>query len=430
MAKTVVGLFDTLDEAQSVVKDLMSDGFTKDHISLLANNEKGKATQMAHEAGDSHAAEGAGAGAITGTVVGGGIGLVLSLIGAVAVPVIGPIIAAGPILATITGAGIGAAAGGLIGGLTGAGVPDEDANYYAEGVKQGGTLVMVDADDERGQQAYDIMEEHGAVNIEERGAQYRQAGFSKFDPNDTSSYGATNTQAVPMSQNTRTETNQAAPTTSRTLDSGEAVLPVIEEELQVGKRQVQRGGVKVYNRMTETPVEEQVTLHEEKVDVERRPANRAVTDADMAAMKTGTIEVNTMAEEAVISKQAKVVEEVVVGKTAAEHTETIRDSVRRTDVEVEKTAGNGQQMSNGFETYETDFRNRFQTSGKNGGYEKYAPVYQYGYTLANDKQYAGSDWNKVETSARADWEKKNPGNAWDTVKEEVKYAWQKVTGGR
>lgn len=347
MAKTVVGLFDNQTEAQEVLQDLVSQGYERKKISLLANNAKSGLGQGQTQAGDhegegNHAGAGLASGAVAGGLLGGGLGLVLGIIGATAIPVVGPIIAAGPIAAALAGAGVGAAAGGILGALTGAGVPDEDANYYAEGVKRGGTLVMVEANDQEADDIYNIMQDHGAVDIDERGANYRQEGFSSFDPNaavNTRSYST----EVPTTVTTTTaqvaQTQAQAPVTVRQMDTGEAVLPVMQEELQVGKRQVQRGGVRIYNRMVETPVEEQVKLHEETVNVERHPVNRAVTEADMASLKEGSFEVTARSEEAVVSKQARVVEEIVVDKQMQDRVETVRDTVRRTDVEVEKLTG-------------------------------------------------------------------------------------------
>ncbi|HVF86041.1 MAG TPA: YsnF/AvaK domain-containing protein, partial [Pyrinomonadaceae bacterium] len=96
--------------------------------------------------------------------------------------------------------------------------------------------------------------------------------------------------------------------------TGEVTLPVIEERIAVGKRQVERGGVRVNQRVTERPVEETVRLREEHVHVERRPLNQPVDASNMEAFKEGVIEVTETAEEAVVSKQARVVEEVVVTK--------------------------------------------------------------------------------------------------------------------
>ncbi len=118
----------------------------------------------------------------------------------------------------------------------------------------------------------------------------------------------------------------------------EIVIPIIQEELIVGKQEVERGGVRVNVDVEEVPVEEQVTLREENVQIERRPVNRPASAADLAPQ--GTIEVRESAEQAVVSKEARVVEEVTVAKDVQERTETIRDTVRRVEVDVEQAPGN------------------------------------------------------------------------------------------
>jgi uncharacterized protein (TIGR02271 family) len=122
------------------------------------------------------------------------------------------------------------------------------------------------------------------------------------------------------------------------LKNKEAVIPVVEEELRVGKREVEKGGVRITNRVTETPVEEEVRLREEHINVERRPVDRPVSNADNA-FQSGAIEVTETAEEAVVAKNARVVEEVVVNKDVQERTETVRDTLHRTDVDVEPVEG-------------------------------------------------------------------------------------------
>ncbi|HZN64239.1 MAG TPA: YsnF/AvaK domain-containing protein [Tepidisphaeraceae bacterium] len=132
-------------------------------------------------------------------------------------------------------------------------------------------------------------------------------------------------------------------TQTRTLNEGQETIPVVEEELRVGKREVERGGsVRVETRVEERPVQEQVNLREEHVSVERRPVNRPATPADINKAGT-TIEARERSEEAVIEKTPRVVEEVVVGKEATERSETIRDTVRRTDVEVQQDETTEQQ---------------------------------------------------------------------------------------
>lgn len=115
-----------------------------------------------------------------------------------------------------------------------------------------------------------------------------------------------------------------------------APIQVVEEELQIGKRAVQRGGVRIYSHVIDQPVEQQIRLTEEHVNVERRPVNREVNPADLPELRDQTIEVREMAEEPVVAKRARVREEIVVDKETTERTETVRDSVRRTEVDVEK----------------------------------------------------------------------------------------------
>ena len=120
---------------------------------------------------------------------------------------------------------------------------------------------------------------------------------------------------------------------TRAANDNEVVLPIIEEQLAVGKRTVEKGAARVRTSVSEVPVEESVTLREENVTVERRPVDRAIENAP-GAFKEGTIEVTEMAEVPVVSKEAHVVEEVVVGKNVTEHQETVRDTVKRTEVDV------------------------------------------------------------------------------------------------
>jgi len=123
---------------------------------------------------------------------------------------------------------------------------------------------------------------------------------------------------------------------SRKLENGQEAVPVIEEQLNVGKREVQgTGGVRVNTRVEERPVEAQVNLHDENVQVERRAVNRPANEADFANANS-SIEVTERKEVPVVSKEARVVEEVIVGKEATDRTETVRDTVRRTDVDVER----------------------------------------------------------------------------------------------
>jgi uncharacterized protein (TIGR02271 family) len=128
--------------------------------------------------------------------------------------------------------------------------------------------------------------------------------------------------------------------TNTTLDqAGEIKVPIVQEELQIGKREVEGGGVRVNTRVEEVPVSEQVTLREETVDIHRKPVDRPVTDADINSFQEGTFEVRERDEQAVVAKQARVVEEVHIKKNVEERVENIQDTVRRTDVDVQQVGG-------------------------------------------------------------------------------------------
>jgi hypothetical protein len=184
VAKTIVGSFDSFEEAQDVLRDLQQRGFSRDDISVIANNVTGKYTGPSAGTTISEVGAGSATGAAAGGVIGGAAGLVVGLMG-LAIPGIGPIVAAGPIAAALAGAGVGAVAGGLIGGLTGVGVSEDDASYYAESVRRGGALVTVRADDSRADEAASVMRNHGAVDIERRVEQWKQQGWTRHDPTAT-----------------------------------------------------------------------------------------------------------------------------------------------------------------------------------------------------------------------------------------------------
>jgi uncharacterized protein (TIGR02271 family) len=116
----------------------------------------------------------------------------------------------------------------------------------------------------------------------------------------------------------------------------QVTLPVIEEGIKVGKREVASGGVRVTQRVTDRPVEENVTLRDERVYVERRPVNQPAASVGADAFKEGVMEITETDEEAVVAKEARVVEEVVVSKDVTERQEVVRDTVKRTDVEVQE----------------------------------------------------------------------------------------------
>ena len=262
----------------------------------------------------------------------------------------------------------------------------EDHTVYDRTLESGGTVVTVSTIPEHDYEAImTILEKHNPVDIDERAASYSTSGAMTTgaaasamgaDEVRTGSIatsgasmntgamgtgamgtGTMNTGAMSTGTMSTGAMSTGAMSTGTTMNSGTmsagtgaaayntgvtaeqgGTIQLAEEQLVVGKRLVNRGGTRVRRYVVETPVEENVTLHEEKVTLERRPVTdgRPVTDADFTDR---TIELTETAEEAVVSKTARVVEEVSLGKTATDRTETIRDTLRKEEVDVEQIPG-------------------------------------------------------------------------------------------
>lgn len=247
MSKTVVGLFNSISEAEQVKTTLVGSGFEEKYVKVVANDAEG---------------------------------------------------------GTDGEEGIGQKIGDFFSNLFGG---DHDVHHhYATGINNGGGLVAVTCPDDQAADVAATLKQHGARDID--------GGYTGSAEAGVPVYGGSKTgQAV-----------------------GETAIPIVEEELVVGKREVDRGGVRVYSHVVERPVSESVNLREEHVNVERRPVSRVATAADFAAGSGGVVELMATSEEAVVGKTARVVEEVLVGKTSSERTEAIHDSVRKTEVEVEQ----------------------------------------------------------------------------------------------
>jgi uncharacterized protein (TIGR02271 family) len=190
------------------------------------------------------------------------------------------------------------------------GLDDDEATYsYSEAVRRGSSVVVVDAEDEEeAQRATDVIARLGPIDMDQRVSEWEATGWQR-------------------------PARQADPA-SRTAGQ---TIPVIEEQLQVGTRVVQSGGVRVFSRTRQIPVEQRVELREERATVTRRPTDRPVTDADRP-FEDKSFEVRETREEPVVGKTARVVEEVVVGKETRRREEQVQDSVRKTEVEVQQAA--------------------------------------------------------------------------------------------
>ena len=277
MAQTVVGIFDNASEAQQAVEHLISNGFSRSNVDISAST--------------GHDANGADAlipdrhtntsGTRTEEVVD-------------------------------DTKDVGDSIGNFFSSLFGGDNADDTRKYSTVGSK--GTVVTVHAQsDDEAERAASILDDNGAVDVNERAAQY---GYTSTGMTDTT-----------------------RPVTANTGD--QQTIKVIEENLEVGKREVETGGVRVRSRIVSRPVEESVRLREERVSVQRTPVNRPATNADLNAFQEGQIELTERAEVPVTSKTANVVEEISVGKTVSEREEVVRDTVRNTEVDVENTGTSG-----------------------------------------------------------------------------------------
>lgn len=202
--------------------------------------------------------------------------------------------------------------GGFFSSLFGGHDNDEARNHTAAAQRGSSVVTVHVTSSDLSQRAAHILDEAGAVDVDGGTDDYTNA-------------------TTPTQANSYAQTDQPAADQQR--------AEVIEESLQVGKRVEQTGGVRLRSRVVERPVEANVRLREEHVTVQRTPVNRPATEADFQAFKEGQMELTESAERAVVGKEAHVVEEVSLGKEVTEREQTIHDTVRKTEVDVEQIPG-------------------------------------------------------------------------------------------
>ncbi|MEO8597526.1 MAG: YsnF/AvaK domain-containing protein [Candidatus Solibacter sp.] len=361
--RTVVGVFEDFNKADRVVRDLQDAGIPRDSIQLQSNFMTGAAGRSGYQEEEHRE--------------GGISGFFHRLFGD----------------------------------------DNDEAGNYAEAHRRGHAIVCVSAPPDQIEQAVTIMNSGGAIDIDRRVEQFRQAGYRQYDPN-----------AEPYNY------DQAATEREHFRNSNAGTsIPVVEEELQVGKRTVRRGGVRVYSRVVEEPANQKIELREEHVRVDRRPADRNLTEAEMQGLRDQSIVVEEMIEEPVVRKRSRVREEVVVAKETTSRTENVSENLRRTEVEVEHLDGGDMRSDQARTTdYTEDFRRDWESRYANSGdrWEDWQPAYEYGYRTASDPQYHGRDWSDVEDTLRTDYLRRNLNSNWDRTKGAVRYGWEKLTGKR
>ena len=247
MSQTVVGIFDSTNQAQDAIEKLVARGFSREKIDL---NQRSDMNERYDE--DADRDEG----------------------------------------------GIGDSISNFFSNLFGSD-DDEDTRKYSEVARHGSTITVHTENRAEAERAAEIMDDSGAVDVDEKAAGYF-AGRGSMDRD---------TNYIDTDRNREDMTNRS--------------MPVIEENLNVGKREVQSGGARLRSRIVEKPVEEHIRLRSERVNVERNPVDRPASEADFNTFKEGTMEVTEHKEVPVVNKEARVVEEVSLNKEVEENDETI-----------------------------------------------------------------------------------------------------------
>jgi uncharacterized protein (TIGR02271 family) len=218
----------------------------------------------------------------------------------VTIPGLGAVRAAGPMLKRMKSSRNGSE--GVADALTTFGFTQKDANAYLDGVRHGATLETALVDDDHAEGALNILRAHAlTLNVPARTTGTKPNESPQPDP--------------------------------------QLRIPIVEEELFIGKREVDAGGIRVATHTVSTPVEQRVTVREEHVTIRRRPVNRPLEAGDADPFGDRAIELHAMTEEPVVSKHAHVVEEIVIHKDIKERTETVHDSLRKTKVDAADLEG-------------------------------------------------------------------------------------------
>lgn len=409
MQHTLVAVFDNQSDAQNAKDELLAAGFTRENVNVSSANLSGTTDNLTNTT--------------TGTSA----------------------------MGSTHEEGVGASIKHFFTNLFG---DDNDthATRYSNFVSGGQHVLTLTTDSEpEVERAADVIERFGPIDIDERhdlSGSAASLGTSAYQPQSSMSSASmqSDTYSGNLSGSNLSGTNlsgdlgdnrsgslQRDTAVGRSdLDrTGQAAIPVVEEQLKVGKRLVERGGVRVFSRVVETPVNESVSLREEHVSVERRPVDQPLSAADAAAFKEQTIELRETAEEAVVQKSARVVEEVVVGKEVTQRQEQINDTVRHTEVDVQQLQGSG--MNSGLSAdddmyYRNDWQTNYSSLG--GSYDDYAPAYRYGNEMRRDARYQGRNWDDVESDLRSDWDTRygsSGASTWEKMKAAVRSGWNRMT---
>lgn len=219
---------------------------------------------------------------------------------------------------------------------------------------------------------------------------------------------------------------------ARTFTGDRATIPVVREEMTVGKREYDNGGVRVTTRVTARPVDETITVREEKINVQRRSVDRPIADTD-EAYRDRIFDLDSAVEEPYLTKTARVVEEIRIHKDVTERVEHIHDTLRNTDVSINERRAD-RLVERPAERLTERAADMFDASVYADHYNKYygaqkvpmetlAPAYRFGEEIR--RRTPETEWTLIEGKARPLWEQKNPGT-WERYKHAIRAGWERL----
>lgn len=257
---------------------------------------------------------------------------------------------------------------------------------YSEALSRGHYVLTVTAPNEpEVERAADLVERYGPVDIDERSSAWSAvstAGTTAGMGAGSKSLGAQQQSASMSRQSTQDPAQASTGGSMQYADTASHSIPVVQEELKLGKREVQRGGARIYSHVVETPVDDSVNLREEHVTVQRRAIDKLVDPAEVPAFQEQSFDMR--------------------------------------EVDVEQLSDTGDD-----DDYRRHWSGNYASSGKT--YEEYAPAYRYGSEMRRSALYRGRPFDDVETDLRADWARTHPGSAWENFKAAVRHGWDRMT---
>lgn len=283
----------------------------------------------------------------------------------------------------------------LLGELTERGLPADDARFFSNGVMQGNTLVMLRVEDDRAAAIEDYLKHPESISSQ-----------------DTSSAAMQSPHADKPAS----------------IVKAGASIAVVEEELHVQKQVVETGGVAVKRHVTSQRVEEDVSLREEHVSVQRTPVDRpASSDELLNAFSEGVVEVREHKEEVFVEKIPRVVEEVVITKDVEQTTAHINETLRRLDVDIEKIESrydDSMRFDSMRDTYRAHFDQNYATSGAD--YSEYENAYRYGHMHALRDDWRDFSFTRASSTMTPDYEQRYGKGMWERTKDAIEHAWDSV----